>query len=410
MKICIIGAGISGLSLAQMLTDRHDVTIYEKSDVVGGIARTKTIDNITFHQVGGHCFNSNNNKVLDFVFDKILPKNKWNKVHRVAKIFFKENLISYPIEYAIKEIEKFDSKLAFNMTKDFLSCSERKSTKNLSEWFVANFGETLAREYFIPYNQKIWQTKLDKVSADWIEGKLPVPNKYDFFTSLLHPKIDSMPHATFYYPKSNNQNTFIDAMASYLEIQFNKNVFSIEKKTEGWIVNELEYFDLVISTIPLNLLPFIIRKTPEFIKEQAKKLKYNKVTNVLWKTEENEHTWTYFPSEKSIFHRHIHIGNFFSPKKNYTITESIGDVSFEKMVKYGLQEKYLLEPVAYNVSDHAYVLFDSNYKEVTTNIKSYLNDIGLYTLGRFGEWEYYNMDICIEKAMIMAEKINTLSD
>ncbi|MFG5125600.1 NAD(P)-binding protein, partial [Campylobacter lari] len=41
MKICIIGAGISGMSLARLLKDDFEVEILEKKDVIGGIARTK---------------------------------------------------------------------------------------------------------------------------------------------------------------------------------------------------------------------------------------------------------------------------------------------------------------------------------------------------------------------------------
>ena len=38
-------------------------------------------------------------------------------------------------------------------------------------------------------------------------------------------------------------------------------------------------------------------------------------------------------------------------------------------------------------------------------IKNYLDSIGVITLGRFGEWDYYNMDICIESAMKIANNL-----
>lgn len=40
MKIAIIGAGISGLGAAYLLSPKHDVTIYEKNDYIGGHSRT----------------------------------------------------------------------------------------------------------------------------------------------------------------------------------------------------------------------------------------------------------------------------------------------------------------------------------------------------------------------------------
>ena len=49
MDICVLGAGISGLSISKLLEDNHNLTIFEKSSQIGGIAKTKQVDNITFH-------------------------------------------------------------------------------------------------------------------------------------------------------------------------------------------------------------------------------------------------------------------------------------------------------------------------------------------------------------------------
>jgi len=403
MKICIIGAGITGLASGRLLSKNNEVTIYEKGSDIGGIARTKSVDSIAYHMVGGHCLNSKNQEVMDFIFNEVLSKDKWHHVQRDAKINFKNHFISYPIEFSIKEIAGFNENLAFNMTKDFLS-SQKNDTDNLADWFKSKFGKTLADEYFIPYNRKIWQMEPSKMSHLWIEGKLPLPNKKEFFQALIEENKDTMPHSTFYYPNTNNQNTFIDALAKKLNIVTNFTVDSIEKINEKWIINNKYEYDLIINTMPLNILPSVIKNTPDNILEDAKKLKYNKVTNMLWKTKPVNFTWSYYPSEETIFHRHIHIGNFFIPKENYTITESMGEHSYDEMKEQGEKFDYLLEPVDYNVSDYAYVVYDQNYSKSTTKIKKYLEEIGIYSIGRFGEWEYYNMDICIESAMKVAKK------
>lgn len=43
LKIAVVGTGISGLSAAWLLSQRHDVTVYEKSDRVGGHTNTVTL-------------------------------------------------------------------------------------------------------------------------------------------------------------------------------------------------------------------------------------------------------------------------------------------------------------------------------------------------------------------------------
>lgn len=405
MKICIIGAGITGLTAGKLLSKNHEVTIYEKESSIGGIARTKSVNGITYHTVGGHCLNSKNKAVMDFIFDDILTKENWHHVKRDAKINFHNQFVSYPIEFSIKEIAKFDEDLAFNITKDFMS-SEDTETDNLADWFKEKFGETLAKEYFIPYNRKIWQMEPSKMSHSWIDGKLPLPNKKEFFKALIEDNEDTMPHSTFFYPNSNNQNTFIEALGGGLNIVTNFEVTSIEKVESKWIINDKYEYDLVINTMPLNILPFVIKGTSDEIINEAKKLKYNKVTNILWKTKSIKYTWSYYPSENTIFHRHIHIGNFFDPKVNYTITEAMGEHSYDEMVEYGKKFDYLIEPLDYNLSNYAYVVYDQNYSEATNKIKDYLDEIGINTIGRFGEWEYYNMDICMESAFKLVKKIN----
>ena len=66
MKICVIGSGISGLSVANMLNKTHDVTVYEKHQQIGGLIKCTREDGNLFHRVGGHVFNSKNQEVLDW--------------------------------------------------------------------------------------------------------------------------------------------------------------------------------------------------------------------------------------------------------------------------------------------------------------------------------------------------------
>jgi UDP-galactopyranose mutase len=51
------------------------------------------------------------------------------------------------------------------------------------------------------------------------------------------------------------------------------------------------------------------------------------------------------------------------------------------------------------------VVFDKDCSKNKNIIKSYLKEIGLVTHGRFGEWDYFNMDICIKKSIDLAEFI-----
>lgn len=407
MKIGILGAGVSGMSIAKLLSSKFEVEVLEREGIHGGIASTKTVDKVSYHMIGGHCFNSKHSDVLEFVFEQIMPKDLWHKVTRDAVIRFKGREVNYPIEFAIKQIFSFDRELAINITKDFLNTKDDGAYLNLEDWFRKKFGNTLAEEYFLPYNTKIWNRSPSDMNPSWVEGKLPTPNVESFLEALIESGKDKMPHSEFYYPNSNNQNTFLDKLAEGLNIKYNIDINSIsfEKHNSKWLINNEYEYDLLINTLPLNEFPVYINNCPLNILEAASKLKYNKVSTMLWESQPTMRTWTYIPDEDNFFHRYIHIGNFFKPSKNYTITEVIGEKSYEEMVLNGRKDPFLIKPLDYNVSNHAYVVFDDNYKQHTSNILEYIKSLGIYSIGRFGEWEYYNMDICIKRAIDLKAEI-----
>lgn len=404
-KIVILGAGVTGLSLGQMLKDKASVLILEKEDSVGGIAKTKTVDNATYHTVGGHCFNSKYPEVMDFVFS-LLPQSEWHKTQRLSRINFGNYEVNYPIEFSIKEIFDNDSEFAYKATIDFINAIDSNSYSNLADWFIQKFGKELCEKYFLPYNAKIWGRNPEEMDYKWVQDKLPIPDKRAFFNALMRPTSDSMPHSSFYYPNTNNQLSLIDALAKGLNIRNSTLVTSIRKNADKWVINEEIEADIIVSTIPLNLLPTYIDGTPEYVLQQASLLRYNKVSNVFWESHLTDKTWTYQPSPDTIFHRYIHIGSFFKPAQGYTITECVGEHSFEEMVEYGRKDSFLIRPLDYNISEHAYVVFDENRDKAVTEVSNYLDSIGIRSIGRFGRWEYYNMDICILDSLRTADELN----
>ncbi|HAA1741133.1 TPA_asm: nucleotidyl-sugar pyranose mutase [Campylobacter jejuni] len=409
MKIGIIGAGISGMSLARMLKVDFEVEILEKDSVIGGIARTKDVDGKPYHVNGGHCFNSKFDDVLDFVFNTVLSKDKWNFLPRKAEILFKENWVSYPIEFSIKDIDSFNTDLAFQITKEMFSASYEKG-RNLEEWFINHFGPTLAREYFIPYNTKIWGIEPKNMDNVWIEDekqmKLPVPTKDSFYRSLIGKGSDNMSHASFYYPKTNNQNTFIEAIGDGVRIITNYDVKNIAQENNTWIVNGEKKYDILINTSPLDLIPNILKNIPSEIQNYFKQLKFNKVSNIFWETDGSlDMTWGYIPDPKIGFHRISNTGCVVQPYGKFCTQEAIGVVSYKKLIEEGRKIPFLKKPLDYNVTEHAYVFFDLNYRQAKEKTIAYLDSLGLISHGRFGEWEYYNMDVCIKRSIDLAKSI-----
>lgn len=405
MDIAVIGCGISGLAFGKYAKVKGvNVKLFEKNDSWGGIARVKMVDGVPYHMIGGHCFNSKYDDVKSFVFDHVLPKESWVEIERKASIQFRGHKIGYPIEYSVKEIFDFDSELATKIVRDYFR-APKDNPENLRDWFISNFGQTLAEEYFIPYNTKIWNRKPEEMTSSWVYGKLPIPSDKAILEGLVGVAKDSMPHAVFYYPKAGTQSAFIDALAKDLDIALSSFVDKVRLRDDGKYLVNGEAFDHVVYTGPLDLVHEVVDIDSKQTLDQIPKLKYNKVTTMLWESKPTNDTWTYIPDKNVRFHRLIHISNFAQIDRSCSIAEAVGEISYDEMVRGGESLSQLIAPLDYNVSERAYVVYDNESSQARLKLLEYFKGKNFHLLGRFGEWEYYNMDVCIKRAIDLFDSI-----
>lgn len=412
MKIAVFGAGVSGLSIAQRLKQLgFEAVVYEKDKQIGGLAKTKIVDGYVYDIHGGHIFNSKNPEVVNWVFS-FLPKNKWKLSKRNAKIFFDGTIVSYPFELALGELNK-DKAISYAL--DLITSRQGKEPTNFKDWLVWNFGKGIANAYMLPYNKKIWAYPLEKMGTKWIRGKMPLPSNEFILKSLINNNHDEkeMVHSTFYYPLKNGIQTMIDAIAKGLTILTETPVTSCEQlKNKKWLVNGKEEYDLVINTMPLPELVQVL-KMPPSIKKAVLDLKYNSLTTVLFSCPKTDISWLYIPGEKYPMHR---VG-YQSALTPYAVPDNKqGSGAFEiigkkftvkpdiiKLLPKELKAKKILASAH---TKYAYVVHDKNYEPNMKKINTYFDKVAnFYLLGRWGRWNYKNMDLCIKDSLDLAQNI-----
>ncbi|TBV25707.1 UDP-galactopyranose mutase [Meridianimaribacter sp. CL38] len=393
-----------------MLCAKHDVKVFEKSNQIGGLIKCTRESGNLFHRVGGHVFNSKNDEVLDW-FWSFFDKDEFVGAVRNAKIYLGNKYLDYPIE---NNLYKLDKEQVDQIIKELLEVDKRVTEyKNFEDFLKGNFGDTLYELYFGPYNKKVWNTDLKSIPLDWLEGKLPMPNLIEILSNnILKQKETNMVHASFYYPKNNGSQFIVDRLSEKLDIETGINIDDIKKHKSGWLVNNT-YFDCVIYTGNIRYLKPVLQNVEESVYdvlEATKQFKYNGTSNVLCYTESNDISWLYFPEASIIPHRIIYTGNF-SESNNEGIrktcvvefsgehTEAVIEEELKKMPGN-------LEPIAFNYEPYSYVINSFDTRAVVNTIKEKLEENNMFLLGRFAEWEYYNMDKCIEAAFKLVEKIN----
>lgn len=402
-NVAVLGAGITGLTLAsRLLSMGASVTVFERSGRVGGLCKTDIIDGYVYDLHGGHVFNSKHPEVLDWVFG-LLSKDKWHFSNRKALIQYGSRSISYPFELALAELPIDEA------VECVLGFFEEKGPKpdNFHDWLIWMFGKAIAEKYMLPYNRKIWNTDLRLMSIDWIDGKMPLPTRREMLYGLLANDFNEskMPHSTYYYPIDNGIGKLIHLLSSNCETKLSFEIDKIYKVGSKWMVNEFGPFDHIFWTIPL---PFASRylELPVNVANAANSLKWNSITTFLYASDGPAcSSWTYYPDSDRPYHRIVNQGGLSplacpSGKGSFTV-EMIGRHDPDELEAF-FQGSRLL---AHSYTEFAYVLFDSDHRKNTETIKGFFKEEGIVPVGRFGEWQYYNMDTCIKRAFECAEML-----
>jgi len=410
-KIAVIGAGISGLTIAQKLLQAGlSPVIYEKEREIGGLCRTRTTSGYTFDLSGGHVFNSQFAEVKQWAFN-LLPQEQWHYSRRVAKIFYHDRLVDYPFELALAQL---DTDETIDCLVDFISSKTGVEPDNFHDWLIWLFGPSIAEKYLIPYNSKIWNYDLRKMSTDWVRGKMPIPTIRQLITSVVKSDASEslMPHSAFYYPQKGGIRNFVDAIATGLTaIRLNEPLQSLEIIAGRYVVNGSTNYDLVINTAPLPELSGVIRGIPDEVANAIRDLKYNSIKTVLFScARDNDYSWVYLPDPSIKPHRIVYQGNFAQvnapiPDTSSFTVEVIGDYPVDRIVKDVSGKVPFGDYIDEHYTKYAYVIFDRNRARNMEVIRRYFAETGIELLGRFAEWEYYNMDICIERAFALFNRL-----
>ena len=427
-KLAIIGAGISGLTVNRLLSGKYSVTIFEREALPGGLIRCKNVENSLFHICGGHVFNTKRVDVMNF-FEEIFNLDRdFIKTERNSTVFFENGEVTNPekhsmfvhrtswvegVPYPIENhVYMFKRELQESFIADVLKMSRsyhRRKPNNFEEFLKWNFGETLYKLYFKPYNEKIWGTSLKKIPIDWLEGKLPMPSHGEMlYSNFNHVKEEDIVHSTFWYEKEGGSQYLANKLAENANVVYNTDITDIARTKKGWTING-EFFDVVVFCGNIKDIPNILKiKQVEPFAEAINNLAWHGTTSVFCEIDKNPYSWIYLPSDKYKAHRIICTGNL--SYRNNNVKRLSATIEFTDYVpheeimvnlsKMPLNPKY----ITHEYNKYTYPIQSGDTRSMILELKDALAPLNFYMTGRFADWEYYNMDNAMGAAKDLVER------
>ena len=430
MKVGILGAGLSGLSLAYLLQENgqiDSVELLEKAASAGGLCRSHPFAGIK-GDVGPHILFSKNKAVLDLLVG-VLGDNV-HQLRRSSKILHDGRFIKYPFENELSALSAAERDYCLNT---FLhNPYGQYAPQNMLQFFLATFGEGITNLYLRPYNEKIWKFDPAFMDTQMVE-RIPKPPPEDIIKSAQGVSTEGYVHQLyFYYPRQGGIQSLVDGFRQKLgpkvAVHTGTEVRRVSRSAGRWQVLASDGVerscDRLVSTIPIpELVASLAPAAPGEVVQAAGNLKFNSIA-ICFLHVTRDHlgdNLSFTVADHRVLLHRISKLDFLLPKEARDDTSRLmAEITYREGDRIsGLSDEELLRRVVEDLVQiklidrrevvqaqdiirrkHAYVIYDLDHRRNMRTVREYCEgNLGLILHGRFGEFEYLNMDAVVERSL-----------
>lgn len=440
MKIIIIGAGPAGISCAYQLAKRNIcVDVYESASIVGGMAKTIELWDQKV-DLGPHRFFSSDPRINQLWLEVV--GNDYEMVVRLTRIYYKKKFFYYPLKpfNALLNLGIFDAaRCLFSYVKEKISPTELDGT--FENWVVNRFGRRLFEIFFKAYTEKLWGISCRELDSDFAAQRIKKLSLYEAIKNAVIGSKNNL-HKTLVdqfaycidgtgavyqkmaeYVQKHNGNVFYNTPVQRV-VKDNNMVIAIET-VEG----KTEYYDYVVSTMPITRLIHGLSDVPPEIIELSKTLRYRNTILVYLRVNRDNlfmDNWLYIHSPDFLMGRLTNFRNWvpsickghsdtilaleywcFDNNELWTMSdEKLISMASTEVKKTGLLDgSKILDGYVYRINK-SYPVYYKGYRNRLKKIEDYLDTIdNLSVIGRGGSFKYNNQDHSILMGILTAENI-----
>jgi len=275
-EVVVVGAGVSGLSVAYRLKKKGiDVVVYEKDGETGGTVKTVRKEGFLY-ELGPQTLMADE-KVLDFVTELGLKYREASPSSRYRYIYKKGKLIPLPLkpqEFITSPLLSFRGKLA--VLKDFFQRPVEEDIP-IAQFIRNHFGEEVLNYIVSPFLSGVYAGDPEKLSLKYATPKLyEIQRKYGSLLKALFKEKRFAPKGKL-LSFSGGLSELVNRLKENLEINTEAVVLRIRKKEEKFLIEtrkgKLESKALVIAS-PAYTSSYLLKEISFSASEEFEKIDY----------------------------------------------------------------------------------------------------------------------------------------
>ena len=348
---------------------------------------------------------------------------------RDARCFAYGELIPYPFQknYRLLANEQVVAECA-----EGLEAVINGQPKHFEAFIEQRFGAGIARHFMLPYNRKLWGRDLKRLAVDWTSERVAAPEGVnERFATKGGSRNPLQSDTMVAYPTKGGYGEIYKALGRQVgDVRLNESVahIDIRQKVATTESGNSYGWNYLVSTLPIATLLDLIEGSPPDLRREATQLDclslklglvvidhpvdteiqrvYSAEDRIpAHKTAINHNSSDYL---RSLRHHGIMAEISIGPDKSLE-REDIEQWIVDSLIEMGLiRDASEVRQVQVRDVPFAYPVPTADRDATVCVIHRWLEDVGIYSVGRFGQWAYINSDEAIHRGMLLGERLLAL--
>lgn len=422
VQALVIGGGPSGLSVAYAL--QGDTLVLEKENTVGGLCRSIHVGGGVF-DIGGHSFHTPFPQVYELV-QELLGERMFSQ-QRSAWVYTHDTLIPYPFQ---RFYDRIPVPEVVQACEDGLrSTGGAEEAEDFETYILRKFGRGIAEHFMLPYNRKLWARDIKKISTEWTSERVAGPKgAREKFNTEGGQRKPLQPDTRVSYPQQGGYEEIYRAFVPHIPaVELNQTVIYIDPEAHLVTTRDgSQYrYQFLVSTVPLPILVRLVGGADPGIIALADQLDFMslRVELLLVGRPLDTPVQRIYIADPDILPHKIALNHnssdhlraqpvhaimaevSLSDEKPVDV-EQIAPQTVDLLVSLGILHSPADIVWRGHVDVHyAYPVYTHPRPGIVQAIKDWLRPRDIYTLGRFGDWEYINSDKCVAKGLALGREL-----